>query len=213
MYKHPIEMKIHPKKIDKGTHWVTLEIKNVGEETLTGLDVNLNSLDSYCISVLGTGKYLMDLKSNEEEAIPFQVTSTGTGRLYATLDGWKEGEEFFWVSPNIQVRVGGGAAEFISLFAMTNPYPPLGETLKVEARIIGLEKSEDLSLEFWAEAPSGKFDELATIKTKELLLGEEATYTAEITPLEEGFYTIYSYLYDGVDRLDQRTETIWVRKD
>jgi len=59
-------MKLHPKNIDKGTHWVTLETRNVGKETLTDLDIKLNSLDTYCVSIPGSGNYLANLKPNEE---------------------------------------------------------------------------------------------------------------------------------------------------
>ncbi|MEJ2241522.1 MAG: hypothetical protein P8Y18_05195 [Candidatus Bathyarchaeota archaeon] len=211
--KYPIAYRLHPNKIDKGIHWVTLELKNIGSEILTDLSINLNSLDTYFLTVLGTGKYLMDLKPKEQEAIPFQVSTNGSTKVYGTIDGWQGEEEFSWVSPNIQLKVGLAVAELLTLFTMTTPYPPLGETLTVEATVLGLIESEGLSLEFWAEAPSGKFEELATIETKNLTPGEEATYTAEITPLEEGFYTIYAYLYDGNERLGMKIQTIWVRKE
>lgn len=212
VYKYPIKIELHPESIDKGLHWVTLELKNVGKETITGLDIKLNSLDTYCISVLGSGKYLANLKPNEKEAIPFQVSATNTGELYASVNGLKDGKEFFWFSPNICLTAGRAAAELTSLFVMAVPYPPLRETLNIEAKIIGQEESENLSLEFWAVTPSENCEQLSTINIKKLSPGEEITYTADITPKEEGLYTIYAQLYDGIYRIGQKTDSVYVKE-
>ena len=210
--KYPIEYKLTPEKVDEGSHWVTLTLKNIGTKNLTRLNLNLHSLDTYCISVFGTGKYLSDLKPNETETVPFQISAIGTGKLYVTIDGEEEDRDFFWFSPNLRLEVGREAAQLKSVFTMTAPYPPLGEALKVEATIMGLEQSEGLNLQFWTETPSGRVEELADIETKRLSPGENATYTSEITPKEEGLYTIYSYLYDGNERIGSETDMIWVRK-
>jgi hypothetical protein len=95
---------------------------------------------------------------------------------------------------------------------MTPPYPPLEETLRIEATLVGLEKSEGLDLEFWADTPSGEFLDLAKIETKALAANEEATYTAAITPKEEGCYTIHAYLYDDLKRIGHEKDNVWVRK-
>ena len=46
-YKYPIEYELDPTEIDKGTSWVTLNLINIGNETLRGLDIQLHSLDTY----------------------------------------------------------------------------------------------------------------------------------------------------------------------
>jgi hypothetical protein len=210
--RYPLEFELLPKEMDPGIHWVTLQLKNVGTKTLKGLEVNLNSLDSQFFSVLGTGKYLLDLKPKEVEVVPFQVSATATTKLYASVSGTMDGANFYRESPTIRVKVGKAPAELKSLFTMTEPYPPLGESLRCEATLLGLEKSEGLDLEFWAEIPSGKFEELARIETKRLSTGEETTFSAEITPKEEGFYTIHAYLYHDNRRIGHETDSIWVKK-
>lgn len=208
--KYPIEYELVPTTIDTGRHWVTLNLKNIGNQDLTGLDVNLNSLDAYSMSALGTGSYVSSLKSDEERAIPYQLSANRTVGLYVTADGWRDGKRFHWESPSILVTVGSDVAQLVSLFAMTEPYPILGEKVRCEATVRGLSESERLTLEFWADTPSGAFEELAAVETKALSPNEEATYAAEITPDEEGLYTIYAYLYDGVDRIGRRIEHIQV---
>ena len=71
-----------------------------------------------------------------------------------------------------------------------------------------------MDLEFWADTPSGKYEELAKIKTKKLSSEEEASYSAKITPKEEGYYNIYASLYDNnFRRIGRDSETVWVEKE
>lgn len=211
--RYPVEYKLTPEKIDKGTHWLTLSLKNIGTKTLKNIDVKLNPVDSYAIHVLGTGKYLENLKATETEVIPFQVIAKTTGKLFATLEGRDENQDYFYFeSPEMNLKVGLEAAELVSLFALTHPYCPLGEHIEVEARIKGLEKSRGLTLEFWAKTPSGRYEDLARIETKDLDPGEEATYTAMITPSETGMHTITAYLKDGYRRIGKSTEYVWAKK-
>ena len=210
--KYPLEYEITPTSTDTGREWITLRLKNIGVEDLTALDVKLNSLDAYSIGVLGTGSYISILKQNEEREIPFQISANRTGSLYITLDGWKDGERFHWESPGILVTVGKEVAELTSLFAMTEPYSLIGEKIRIESTLRSLTQSTGLSLEIWADSPSGEFEELAIVETKSLDAGEEATYSAEITPDEEGLYTVYAYLYDNARRIGREVEYVYVRE-
>lgn len=212
MIKFPIEYQLTPSAVESGRHWVNLSLKNIGPEELTGLDVNVNSLDAYSISVLGTGSYISILDPDQEEQLPFQISASRTGSVYVTIDGWKDGERFHWESPAIFLRVGEEVAELSNLFAMTEPYPVLGEKIRCEATVRGLTQSEGLTLEFWADTPGGEFKELALVDTKPFAPGEEATYSAEISPQDEGLYTIYAYLYDGVRRIGREVEYVYVQE-
>jgi hypothetical protein len=60
--------------------------------------------------------------------------------------------------------------------------------------------------------PSGKSEEQVTIDIKDLPVGEEARYSAEFTPKETGYYTIYAYLYDGWRRIACKTESLYAQK-
>jgi hypothetical protein len=208
--RYPIEYDLSPKSVDVGMRWLTLTLKNIGAQTLTALDVRLNSLDVYSINVYGTGSYISILEPGEEQVLAFQASANYTTSVYVSLDGWEDGGRFHWESPAILVTVGQEVAELATLFAMTEPYPIRGEMIKCEASIRGLAKSEGLDLEFWAETPGGEFQELAKIETKELAAGEEARYSAEITPDEKGLHTIYAYLYDGVRRIGREVEYVYV---
>jgi hypothetical protein len=210
--KHPIEYVLKPKTVSTGARWLTLKLKNVGSDNLIGLDVKLNSLDAYSISVYGTGSYVAVLKPGEEETIPFQVLVNVTDFVYVSVDGWRGSELLHWESPRIRVTVGESVATLVSLFALTKPYPSLGERIRVEATLQGAVKTEDLSLEFWMETPSEEFQELGQVAPKDLDLGEIARYAVEVTPEEEGMYTLYAYLYDGAKRVGHELERVYVKE-
>jgi len=210
--RYPIQYETKPKTIPTGRNWLTITVRNVGAEPLTALDVRLNSLDAYSIGVYGSGSYIAALQPDEERVIPFQVEANMTTSIYISADGWKGGDPFYWESPAIRITVGEQAAELARLFVMAKPYPAVGERIRLEATVRTLRSSEGLVLEFWADTPGGEFKELARVETQKLPAGEETSYTAEITVDEEGLYTLYAYLYDGIRRIGRETDTVVVTK-
>jgi hypothetical protein len=214
--KHPIEYELSPTEMDKGKQWLTLKLKNIGRQTLRRLDVELHSLDTFYLFPLifpfGMGHYVAELKPSEEKEVAFQVNAQGSGEVYATILAHKDGDLFSWESGWTHISVPEEKAEIGSLLVLSNPYTKIGETLSVEATIKGLQKSTGLKLEFWVETPSGKLEEQATMDIKDLSVGEEARYTAEFTPKETGYYTIYAYLYDGWRRISHKADNIYAKK-
>jgi hypothetical protein len=214
--KYPIEYELNPTEIDKGKQWITLKLKNTGNKTLKRLDVELHSLDTFYLFPLffpfGIGHYIGELKPDEEKEVVFQVNAQGSGDIYATINARKDEDYFWWESGWTHISVSEEKAEIGRLLVLSHPYTTIGKTLSVEATIKGLRKSTGLKLEFWVETPSGKFEEQAIIDIKELSDGEEARYSAEFTPKEMGYYTIYAYLYDGQRRIGHRTDSIQAQK-
>jgi hypothetical protein len=215
--KDPIEYELNPTEIEKGSNWVTLKLKNIGSVTLKGLDVQLHSVDTYNLSVygnwwLGGGQHIAELGPNKERELVFRVNAIGSAEVYATIKGRKFGGDFFWWESGwTSIHVSDEKAEIGSLLVLSNPFTTLGKTISAEATIKGLRKSTGLKLEFWVESPSGKSEKQATIDIKDLPIGEEARYSAEFTPKETGYYTIYAYLYDEWMRIGYKTETIYAR--
>ncbi|MGA2681702.1 MAG: hypothetical protein ABSF44_07890 [Candidatus Bathyarchaeia archaeon] len=209
---YPFEFELNPKEIDTGIQWVRLRLKNIGDETVHGLDVKLHSLDSFGISIFGTGEYIFMLMPGEEKFRAFQVLADATTELYVSVAGLKDRERFLVESPWVTVKVGKEVAELESVFALTEPYTSMGKVVKIEAKVKGLKDSKGLDLEFRAQTPSGESKELAKIETKELSAGQEVRYTAEMTPKESGFFTIHAYLYHNWRRIGHKSETIWVEK-
>ena len=216
-YKYPIEYELNPTEIEKGTNWVTLKLKNIGNETLNNLDVQLHSADTYNLSVYGSwwfgaGQHVRELGPDKEIELVFRVNAIGSADAYATIKGRKDGKPFWWESSWMAIYVIDEKARIERLLVLSNPYTIIGKTISAEATIKGLRKDGDLRLEFWVETPSGKNEEQSTTDIKDLPIGEEARYTAEFTPKETGYYTIYAYLYDGWTRIGFKTETIFARR-
>jgi len=214
--KYPIEYELNPTEMDKGKQWVTLKLKNMGNKTLTSLDVELHSLDTFYLFPLfypfGIGHYIGELQPDEEREVVFQVNAQGSADVYATISARKAGDYFWWESGWTHITVAEAKAEIGRLLVLSHPYTAIGKTISAEATIKGLRKCAGLKLEFWVETPSGKFEEQATIDIKELSFGEEARYSAEFTPKEKGYYTLYAYLYDGWRKISHKTDSIYAKK-
>jgi hypothetical protein len=211
--KYPIEYELNPTVIDKGTHWLTLKLKNIGSETLKRLDVQLHSLNTLNIQfpVHGAGQYLAEFKPDEEREMAFRVNAYGSADAYATIIARKDGDYLWWESGWTHIHVED-KAELERMLVLSHPYTTIGKTLSVEATIKGLRKSTGMKLEFWVEPPSGKSEMQAEMNIKELSAGEEARYSVEFTPKEMGYYNIHAYLYDGWRRTGHKTNFIYVQK-
>ena len=217
-WKYPIEYELNPTSIDKGSRWLTLKLKNISNDTLRGLDIQLHSLDTYYLMVYGTwlgsgsGQYLKELKPNEEVELFFRINALGSADVYATLIAREDKNNFWWESGWTHIYVSEEKAELERLLVLSHPYTQIGKTLSAEATVKGLRKGTGLKLEFWVESPSGKAEKQATTEIKELPAGEEARYSAEFTPKEIGGYIVYAYLYDGWIRIGHKTNYIYVQK-
>lgn len=210
--RYPIEYEINPKMVEPGWRWLTCALKNIGPESLAGLEIKINSVDDYGVRVLATGSFVPELEPEQQHVYPFQVAANQTAGVYVSVDGRRDGAPFHWESPSVLVSVGQEVAELVSLFAMSEPYPPVGEKVRCEATLRGLTKSQGLRLEFWADTPAGDFETLGEVDTKRLDAGEEAVYAAEFLPRDPGMYTIYAYLFDGIRRIGRQTENVYVRE-
>jgi hypothetical protein len=207
-----------PTDIEKGNRWLILKLKNIGKDTLRGVDIQLHSLDTYYLTVYGTwygfgsGQYLKQLKPNEEVELVFRINAYGSAEVYATILAREEKNFFWWESGWTRIYVGEEKAELERLLVLSHPYTQIGKTVSAEATVRGLRKGTDLKLEFWVEPPSGKAEKQATTEIKELSAGEEARYTAEFTPKETGVYMIYAYLFDGWQRIGNKTNYVYVQR-
>lgn len=186
----------------------------MGDKPLTGLGVQLHSMDDYSIAIAGDGNYVESLAAGEETEIPYRVSADMTGQVYASVEGWKDAERFTWECPGVTIKVGEPAAELVSLFAMTEPYPSPGEALRCEAIVRGLKPAGNLQLEFWAQQPNGVFKELGTLENLQVSAGDENTYATEVTPEQDGEYVVHAYLYDGErgspPRIGHATDKVYV---
>jgi hypothetical protein len=204
--KLPVAYEINPKSVQVGISWVTVSLKNVSQDPLTGLNVRLNSLDTYAIDVQEDARFVSSLAADEGEEFHYQVAAQRSGSLYISADGRWAGEPFHWESPPRRIAVGAELAELVTVFGLSEPYARPGETLTIEAVLRGLTTTSGLILEFWVETPSG--ESLSVDKTATDLLnpGQVETYKADFVPEEEGIYVIHAYVFDDTRRIDHKRD-------
>jgi hypothetical protein len=61
--KYPIEYELSPDTMERGSHWLTVRLKNTGDNDLKNLNRKMHSLDSLHISF----RYIYLLKPGEEK--------------------------------------------------------------------------------------------------------------------------------------------------
>jgi hypothetical protein len=91
-YKYPIEYELRPENLEKGSRWLTLRIKNEGDDKLQYLGIKMHSIDSFRISFRNPSDHIYLLKPDEEKYSSFQVDADGTVdrnlRYYQWLQEW-----------------------------------------------------------------------------------------------------------------------------
>jgi hypothetical protein len=165
-FRYPIEYEISPDSIEKGSHWLSLRLKNTGDNYLKNLNIKMHSLDSVHIIFRNPNHYIYDLRPDEEKYFEVEVEANKTSHLYISIRGRKNGDHFHWDSGLIREQVLGDPAEIERVFV--SPCSHIGEELEVEAVVKGLGDSDGLGLAFWGQTPSGKFEELADVKTRKM---------------------------------------------
>ncbi|MFP3952205.1 MAG: hypothetical protein ACLFVP_08735 [Candidatus Bathyarchaeia archaeon] len=85
--------------------------------------------------------------------------------------------------------------------------------MEAEVTLTELNYSKGLDLEFWIDTPKEEFRELGVVETKPMEAGEEARYSIQMAPKEEGLYTVYAYLNDDGRLLSRETDRIWFSRE
>ena len=109
--KHPIEYELTPDAVERGSHWLTVPIKNTGDNDLKNINIKMHSLDSLHISFHNPNHYIYDLESNEEKYFEVEVEANKTSHLYISIHGRKNGDHFHWDSGLMREQVLEDPAE------------------------------------------------------------------------------------------------------
>jgi len=109
--KYPFGYELTPEGLEKGTRWLTLWLKNIGNDSVHNMDINMHSTDSLQISLRKSSNHIFRLNPDEESISSFQVDAHGTTALYFSVRYFKEGGSFHWDSPWIREQVLGEVAE------------------------------------------------------------------------------------------------------
>ena len=123
--KHPIEYELTPDSVERGSHWLTVRIKNTGDNDLKNINIKMHSLDSLHISFHNPNHYIYDLESNEENRVQ-KFDSNGKfitkwGIPSTPLDVAVDSKGLVYVvdGPNHQIEVYGPSSPYTSSSNMT----------------------------------------------------------------------------------------------
>ena len=209
----PVKYEVVTKAINEGNQWVTVMVENVGDEEITGLSVELHSLNTYNLDATGTGEYIPSLRPNEEAYLNFQVRARLSTDIYFVFDGSIGEASFNWQSPYSHILVGEPSAEIASFFVLSEPYPYLVKDLTAEVRVRGNIPSSSLSVQFWVSTPDGDYINMGESDLPALEEGEVESVTVDYITSEEGMHRFYVYLYDGENLVDSATDRVLVTKE
>jgi hypothetical protein len=207
-YNPPFEYSISPERIEPGTHWVSIHLKNIERQPMMNMNVRLISNDPLRIQPLDRGGYINLLNPCEERVVPVQIEANQGSWVYLHIEYWLDDEMFYWESPNVWLKVRRDPARIMTLFSIKGHQLNLGEEIPVEATVTADLPVDDLHIDFWIETADGKFETFQSIDIDHMDAGEVRTITSSFTPEEEGLYSIYAYLFDEKRRVDRKIEQL-----
>jgi hypothetical protein len=106
------------------------------------------------------------------------------GQAICTLVSMGAEMEITFTGTLLREEVLGDPAEIESIFVSNGD---IQKEIEAEAIVKGMGDSEGLRLLFWTDTPSGKYEELADIKTQKMSKGDETSYKAKIKAKEPRF--------------------------
>ena len=208
----PFEATVTPDVLDRGHHWITVQLKNVSTERLAELSATLYDYDPFQVEVLPSGAFhfIEELAPQETKTLKFLVNANHTGWVYLNVTAYSDGAYFDWYSPYYDIRVTEDPAEILTFF-VNKPYWVIHETIKTETVVKADRDVSDLRLEVSVTTPSKAFtlidetdiDSIAKHRVKRF----ESTYLA----LEEGLYNLTARLFHEQKLISTKRTTFYVK--
>lgn len=210
--RRDIQYEISPKKLQEGDRWLSVSIKNMRKKELRGIDVRLNSMDTYSIEVLETNRFVPELGPGEETTVFYRVACRSPGNVYLSIDGFENGQGFYWESPSRTIVVGEPRGELVSVFATTKTRFVIGDKITAEATVKSNLDTKGLKLDVWTEAPDETIDEIKSFELEDLEPNKTKIYKCDFEPSLEGLYVVNAELFDGLKRLGHKADYVYVAK-
>lgn len=211
--KFPFQYEIKPLTLKRGSHWLILSLKNISEDEISNLDLKLSSLDLYGLTVYGQGQFIASLKPNQAENIPFQIFAQRTSRLYLAINYQEDNKDFYWESSWQKLIVEPVDAELLSVYAISEPYPVIGDKFRIEASIRNTGFCKNLNLEFWVDTPKNESIHLNNIKIKKSPNRKVCFVSTDFSPKIKGPYQIHAYLFRKNDQIGHETDSFYAEEN
>ena len=193
--RYPFEAIVTPKVLDRGRHWITVQLTNVSTDPLVDVSATLYAYNTHDLDVLpgGSFHYVKELRPQDTAALNFHVFANHTGWVYLHVTAYRYGAFVNWYSPRHEVRLIEDPAE-IQTFFVNRPYWAYEETIETETVVHAHRDVSDLRLEIAATPPSKSHTLMDVI---DIDFAESGTkqFTSELYASEEGVYHLTARLF------------------
>jgi hypothetical protein len=181
--------------LERGRHWITVELGNVSTEPLVDVSATLYTYNTHDLDVLPSGsfRFVKELRPQDTEVLNFHVFANHTGWVYLHVTAYRYGAFVSWYSPYHEIRLIEDPAE-IQAFFVNRPYWALEETIETETVVHAHRNVSDLRLEIAATPPSKSHTLMDVI---DIDFAESGTkrFASELYASEEGMYHLTARLF------------------
>jgi hypothetical protein len=194
--KYPFELTVTPETLDRGRHWITVQLRNVSTEPLSDVRATLFTYNSHDLDVLPSGSFhfVKELRPQETATLNFHVFANHSGRVYLHVTAYRNGALVSWYSPDQELRLTEDPAEIQTFFA-NRPYWAYEETIEAETVVHARHDVQDLRLEIAARPPSKAHTLMDVIDIGFVAEGGTKRFVSELYASEEGTYLLTARLF------------------
>jgi hypothetical protein len=209
--KYPFEVNVTPDVLDRGHHWITVQLGNQSTATLTDVSATLFTYNSHDIDVMPSGSFtfVKELRPQESAPLNFHVFANHSGRLYLHVTAYRNGTLVSWYSPDQELRLTEDPAELQTFFA-NRPYWAYEETIEAETVVFARRDVHNLTLEIAARPPSKAHTLMDVIEIDFIAEGGTKRFVSELYASEEGTYLLTARLFHDQKLISSKQTSCYV---
>ena len=209
--KYSFEATVTPEVLDRGRHWITVELRNVSTERLVDVRATLYTYNTHNLDVLPSGSfhYVKELRPHDTAALNFHVFANHTGWVYLHVTAYRDGAYVSWYSPYYEVRLIEDPAE-IRTFFVNRPYWAYEETIETETVVHAHRDVSNLRLEIAAIPPSKSHTLMDVIDIDFIAEGDTTRFVSELYASEEGVYHLTARLFHEQKLISSKLASCYV---
>jgi hypothetical protein len=208
--KYPFEAIVTPKMLDRGRHWITVQLTNVSTDPLVDVSATLYTQNTHDLDVLPSGSFhfVKELRRQDTAVLNFHVFANHTGWVYLHVTAYRYGAFVSWYSPHHEVRLIEDPAE-IQTFFLNRPYWAYQETIETETVVHAHRDVSDLRLEITAILPSKSH---TIMDETDIDFAESGTkrFVSELYASEEGIYHLSARLFHEQKLISSKLASCYV---
>ena len=209
--KYPFEAIVARNVLDRGRHWITVELRNVSTEPLVDVSATLYAYSMHDIDVLPSGsfRFVKELAPQDTTALNFHIFANHTGWVYLHVTVYRYGVYVSWYSPYYEVRITEDPAE-IQTFFVNRPYWAYEETIETETVVHAHRDVSELRLEIAATPPSKAHTLMDVIDIDFIAGGSTKRFVSELYATEEGMYHLTARLFHDQKLISTKLASCYV---